>query len=113
MGFQATVIIHMDALHTIESDPDFGKNLAKALLASHRDGPIPFYASSGHSSGSAGSVIEVHHADFTTLVAAGGNTGVVVASGLPRETGVNLLRVLASDMGYTIRKKAKNPTIIA
>jgi hypothetical protein len=74
MGFNTTVVVLNDALHDIENDPDFGKNLAKAVRGlAVRDGyqDVPAL---NHVN--AATVIESHHADSLKAVLVGGNIGI-------------------------------------
>ncbi|TVQ82609.1 MAG: hypothetical protein EA357_09180 [Micavibrio sp.] len=83
MGYQATVIIHLDALDTIAQDKDFGKKLADAVLkkankAPQGDQTVTFNTASERRSENAGVVVEVHHAGHNVVVEAGGNTGRIL-----------------------------------
>lgn len=76
MGYNTTVVVLNDALDQIEKDPNFGKNLVRAIqqINSRREGiDVP---AGNHCN--AARVIETHHADYDVLVKTGGNTGVVV-----------------------------------
>lgn len=77
MGFNATVVILVDQLSSIERDPEFGKKLAAAVR--HRSSygrreDHPYVTGQTQ-------VIEVHHADHQMVVAVGGNTGQVLGFG--------------------------------
>lgn len=75
MGHNATVVVMVDALERLEKDPAFGKNLAGAIrsMMGHRVDRVDV-GSGGHAN--AAHVVEVHHADSTSLVTVGGNLGV-------------------------------------
>jgi len=75
MGYNATVVVMVDALDRLEKDPTFGKSLADAirLMMTHRPDRLDV-GSGGHAN--AAHVVEVHHADSTSLVTIGGNLGV-------------------------------------
>lgn len=76
MGWNTTVVVLNDALHNIEKDRDFGKNLAAAIQRTvGTDRPIDVPAGN-HCN--AATVVETHHADFPVLVRVGGNMGKVV-----------------------------------
>jgi hypothetical protein len=76
MGFNTTVVVLNDALHQIENDPEFGRNLARAIMrVSGRGGKMDVPAGN-HCN--AAEVIESHHADWMVYVRVGGNTGEVV-----------------------------------
>lgn len=79
MGFNTTVVVYNDSLSDIESDPEFGKRLVKAIQeqGGGRE-KITVFAFGAHGSSTAAVVVDQHHADETSLVAVGGNTGVVV-----------------------------------
>ena len=79
MGYQATIIIHVDALNSISNDKNFGKKLSDAILKKANTGPQGEQTVRFNSrSQSAGAVIEVHHADEMVLVESGRNTGRVI-----------------------------------
>lgn len=85
MGYQATVVIHLDALNEIRNDPDFGRKLADAIQnkASNRpqgDHVVRFNAVSHRGSSTAGCVVAVHHASDPLRVETGGNTGRIIRS---------------------------------
>lgn len=119
MGYNTTVMICNDSLHAIESDPEFGKNLALAVGEMYRsnrplDVPAYSYNSEGKAAGiycNAASVIESHHADGTTLVAVGGNHGTklgefyYVGHHHTDDGQVALLKALADKLGYRVSKK--------
>lgn len=79
MGFNATVVVLVDALSTIEKTPDFGKQLADAVRAKIND-PRGTYLREPYVAGQT-QVIEVHHANYQVVVAVGGNTGQVIGHG--------------------------------
>ena len=76
MGMNTTVIIMNDALGEIEKDPDFGKNLARAIKCW---GSLPLDVPAGHHCNAA-TVVEQHHCSFTVIVAVGGNYATVLGS---------------------------------
>ena len=76
MGINTTVLIMNDALDGIENDPDFGKNLARAIKCW---GSLPLDVPAGHHCNAA-TVIEQHHSSFTVIVAVGGNYATVLGS---------------------------------
>ncbi|WP_126223324.1 hypothetical protein [Burkholderia ambifaria] len=75
MGYNATVVVMVDALERLEKDPSFGKHLADGIrtMMTHRPDRVDV-GSGGHAN--AAHVVEVHHADSTSLVTVGGNLGV-------------------------------------
>ena len=108
MGFNATVVVMVDALHIIEKDPEFGKTLAEAInqISHYREKAHGFVSSGGHVN--AAEVIEVHHADGKHLIAVGGNTGWDLGRVTSyRSTEEEMLRAWADRLGFTLRRKAK------
>ena len=120
MGWNTTVMICNDSLHAIETDAEFGKNLADAIKkASCYNKPVDvsayWYNSEGKATGiycNAASVIESHHADGTALVAVGGNHGTklgefyYVGNHTTDAGQVALLKALADKLGYRVSKKS-------
>ena len=80
MGYQATVVILMDSIHTIRDDPKFGEKLYEACLnkSVSPKHPVNIKAYANGCSCDAGCVVEVHHASDERKVLVGGNTGVVI-----------------------------------
>jgi len=76
MGFNTTVVILNDGLSDIAKDPTFGKRLADAI---NGVGDKPIYIP-GLTMSPVAVVVESHHADYTTLVAIGGNCASVLYS---------------------------------
>lgn len=110
MGFNTTVIVMNDALHSIENDTEFGKKLATAILMFRPSQGRQDVSSGGHCN--AASVIETHHANDTAVVAVGGNYGTVLGTHSDwvhhtPESKEEILRDLAEQMGYRLVKKAK------
>jgi len=110
MGWNTTVVVHNDALHEIENDPEFGKNLSRAITIAAGRGTRE-EVSAGHHCGAC-EVIESHHADQVRVVAVGGNYGVELGYGgqwpvctNDEESKVKMLKNLAESLGYNIRKK--------
>jgi hypothetical protein len=109
MGFNATVVVLLDALHEIDKDPEFGHKLASAISKkSIRKGIIDVSALNHVN---AASVIETHHADRLVPVLVGGNIGAVVEGvsisyrdGDTELRDIVLLRALAAKLGYRISK---------
>lgn len=73
MGYNSSVIVMNDALHDIAADPDFGKNLSRAITSLVHGKPVDVRALNHVNAATA---IESHHADNTSLVSFGGNCGV-------------------------------------
>jgi hypothetical protein len=115
MGWNTTVVVHNDSLGAIGKDPEFGKNLERAILSiGMTDGKCIGVPANGggclHCN--AVEVIETHHADQVVAVAVGGNYGVEIgyaggwkAMGDTQEKKVGMLRTLADRLGYTLHKK--------
>lgn len=107
MGYNTTVVVMNDALDQIEKDPQFGRNLAQAILRSgsrqeHVDVPAGSHANAAH-------VVESHHADLTSVVTVGGNLGIchVTKRGWEHhetEQQIELLKAWAEKLGYRMVK---------
>lgn len=107
MGYNTSVIILNDALGSIEKDTEFGKKVCDAVCRLSGKGDIDI--SSGCNVNAA-TVIETHHADFTTLLAFGGNCVSVLGSIYDykhneAEVQVRLLQEAADKLGYKLVKK--------
>jgi len=112
MGFNTTVVIYNDALHNIAKDPNIGQRIVDACQSLGMRGkePVDFsYVTPNGGCGSAGIAVETHHADGHTIVAVGGNTATVLSdyAGGYTASKETMLRNLADQMGFTLRKKAK------
>lgn len=109
MGFNTTVLVLNDAVHQIENDPEFGKNLASAIREVHGTADRIYVGAGGHVN--AATVIETHHADSMVLVGLGGNRGIVLGhAGHYRNDELDMLKYVADTMGYTLRKKPVRKT---
>jgi hypothetical protein len=96
MGFNTACIIRNDFLHEIESDPDFGKKVADAVRA-NGDERIMRYHGQGFA------VMKSQHADYTQVVALGGNVIRSLGSGGNcRASDEAVLRYLAESMGFRL-----------
>ena len=106
MGYNATVVICLDHLYSIENDPSFGADLALAIKKNVGNGPNLTYAPHGTV------VVENHHSNYIVPVLVGGNTGRSLIDGFveinPNETeddcNVRLLKHLARALGYRVSK---------
>lgn len=113
MGFNTTVVVHNDALESIKNDPDFGKNLVSAILAiGMRPDKMEDVPAGCHCN--ACEVIETHHADSAIAVVVGGNMGIELGHagrwndmGNEDESKIKMIRTLADQFGYDLRKKKK------
>lgn len=105
MGFNTTVIVLNDALHAIAEDPAFGKKLAAAVMSlGSRDKYAATISAMNHVN--AATAVETHHADSFAVVAIGGNMGAVLGyGGGYRNTNEEILKALASSMGFVVHKK--------
>lgn len=107
MGFNATVVIGLDQLYWIETDPNFGKSLSLSVMqcggrGEARPGP--------HGT----MVVEMHHADQLVPVIVGGNSGTVIPAYVginPNEsneaTNLRVLKEMARVLGYRVSKVPK------
>lgn len=111
MGFNTSVIVMNDALGWIEEDPEFGKNLARAIAEASRGKPVDVPAHSGRGGVhcNAATVIESHHADGYQAVLVGGNMGQKLGRQCfgQYDDHVEMLKQIASDLGYRLVKKPK------
>lgn len=117
MGFNTSMIILNDCLDDIAKDPEFGATVARKVKTLPTEFHIcdrqgrKFYGSHVPAGGccSAARVIETHHADSTSIIAVGRNEGIVLSAGLyayrEEERNISLLRTLADQYGFTLRKK--------
>lgn len=114
MGFNSVLIVMNDSLHVIEKDPEFGRKVSEAIgkyYGSDRNlgerGHIDI-SCSGHVN--AASVIGCQHADVTQILAVGQNYATSLGNyywgrHLEREDQIQLLRMVAEEYGYSLRKK--------
>ena len=110
MGFNTTVVVHNDALSSIETDPDFGMKLSRAISNLGMRGDRMEDVSAGcHCN--ACEVIETHHADTAIAVVVGGNMGIDIGyAGSWNEMGkddkskIEMVKNLARNLGYSLRK---------
>lgn len=108
MGYNTTVVIMNDALDQIEKDPQFGKNLSRAIqhLTVTNGQPVDVYAGNHCNAATA---IESHHADGTVVVAVGQNYAEVLNHYMIYPYGddkkLAILKKLADEMGYDIHRK--------
>ena len=105
MGFNATVVVCLDQLSSIEEDSQFGKSLSLDIL---RCSSSPNHCIYGHHGAT---VVEVHHADHLVPVLVGGNTGVVIPAYVginpdekDHETNIRVLKEMARVLGFRISK---------
>lgn len=77
MGFNATVVVLLDQLDAIRKNPNFGQQLADAIIVKANSGNREDHQ---YIAGQT-QVIEVHHADNQVVVTVGGNTGRVLGYG--------------------------------
>ena len=92
MGYNCTVVVLHDALDQIEKDPNFGRNLANAIMSQYGH-PRPCVSAGNHCN--AAYVVESHHADHDVLVQVGGNMGRVVESRMIEGTRVTVAQLIA------------------
>lgn len=110
MGYNTTVVVYNDAVGSIAEDPEFGKNLAKAICQMtgrdrHIDVPSGCHAN-------AAMVVETHHADNTSLITVAGNLGIkhLEIHGWNHHEAAGQERVLrewANQLGFDLVPKAQ------
>jgi hypothetical protein len=107
MGFNSTVVVLNDALSQIERDPDFGKNLARAIMEVSRGKPVDVASVSGNSIHcNVVTVIEAHHNSLYEVIAVGGNTGIRLGYTTYYDGDkVAMLRDVALSRGYRLVKR--------
>lgn len=110
MGYNTVLEVSNDAIHMLKDDDTFGERLYRAILE-FRPGARSDVAIGNHVN--ACSVISQAHADYTQVVAVGGNYGSLLGI-VPgyvhhtEEAKERLLRHLASDLGYDLHKKRRS-----
>ncbi len=116
MGYNTTVIVMNDALHQIAQDEKFGEKLVDAIcglsISDDTEGVrVPSRNVSAGGYVNAATAVETHHSNRNTIVAVGGNHATVIGytfgSHHNPEDKESILRWLASELGYSLRKKAK------
>ena len=107
MGYVATLVINMDALHLIKDDKEFGKSVYYAVssLDTREGGRVT--VGGFHSAAQA---IERHHSSQAVTVLVGGHqdkaiSGVAVDFTLQENTELEVLKQLAEKHGFSLRKK--------
>lgn len=79
MGFNTVAVLYNDTIDMGRHDIALGERIYRAVIGWHDRGRQPsstdIFARNGNSSGSYGQVISQAHADYTQIVAVGGNTG--------------------------------------
>lgn len=112
MGFNSTIVILNDGLHDIAKDKDFGKKVSDAIRDHYSDRKGRHILYSGN--GNVGEVVGQEHADYTQLIAVGGNCGshLLTTMGYRHNdiaVQIRILEDLADKLGYKIIKKV--PTV--
>jgi len=106
MGFNTTVVVMNDAIHSIAKDPHFGLKLADAVLKLQLGKGKVDIEAGGHVN--AATAIESHHADFFQAVLVGGNCGEHVCGvsigWRAEDKELELLKGLAYKLGYKLSK---------
>jgi hypothetical protein len=116
MGYNTTVVVLNDALQAIAEDSEFGNKLKDAIsvvnsVPAYRPSSVLDVSAMGHAN--AATVIETHHADYLQAVAVGGNMGVNLGYAGYYDLWnqpVEMLKCLAEQHGYTLRKKSTKRT---
>ena len=106
MGYVATIVVNVDALHLIKDDAKFGEKAYYAVQS--MDGEEKNIEVGGYRS--AATVIEKHHSSYAVLVQVGGHqdkyiTCVGADYTFRENTEIELLRQLAVKHGFSLRKK--------
>lgn len=95
MGFNTAVLILNDHMHEMAKDHHFGEKLAEAI---NRAGRERLYTSGFE-------VLPTQHADTMQIVAIGGNTMRRLGYSSCYADDEQILRDLASDLGFKVVKK--------
>lgn len=108
MGYVATLVINMDALHLIKDDKEFGKNVYYAVTSLDIRGEGGRVTVGGFYS--AAQAIEKHHSSQAVPVLVGGAqdkviSGVAVDFTLQDKTELEVLKQLTEKHGFSLRKK--------
>lgn len=104
MGFNTAAIVLNDSLNSIAEDPEIGERIRQAVNSSWRDeGDITARGHGIHIG--AIRVLPPQHADYVQIVAIGRNTIRRLGTSGKWEP-EDLLRDLADQLGYSLRKKA-------
>lgn len=109
MGYNTAVLILNDAAHNLETDPDVGRKLYKAMgesqYSENRERGVDF-SIGNHCNG--GLVLPAHHADDIQVLVVGRNymrhLGKVYH--VDMEDPVAVTKQLADSLGYKLVKKA-------
>jgi hypothetical protein len=101
MGYNTSILICNDQLHLIREDVEFGKKLYDAICQLSRGAQVEI---PGHGA----TAVETHHANGYSFVAFGANKAIPFGPLYPygdEDFNISLLRTLADNMGYHLRKK--------
>lgn len=106
MGFNATVVLMVDAAADIEQSPTFGRDLVKAVMDVQRGKSERQDVQAGCHANAA-TVVEVHHADSTAVLTVGGNLGIchLEDAGWDHHTEegqIRLLKAWAKKLGFAV-----------
>lgn len=109
MGYLTTAFIFNDFLSDIKEDPALGESLYYSCLQQYSSRDIIPIQSKGNPMGY---TVSCQHADVTQIVAVGHNTGCLLGNhyggcGNDEETKLKILKSLADDLGYSLRKRSK------
>jgi hypothetical protein len=109
MGYNTTILILNDTMHEIDDDPkawweETRENIYRRLS---QDGPFPRWGGRGGTK-----VISNEHANYTNIIAVGGNTATILHLSLnsrhhePQDK-ERIVREMASELGFYLVKKKK------
>lgn len=101
MGFNTAILLLNDATDQLSKDPKLGENMQSAILQAYRE-PISFPIGN-HAN--AGLVIPSRHADEIQVVLFGRNTAERIGTTYGAMDAETVLRQLADQHGYVLRKK--------
>jgi hypothetical protein len=111
MGYNTTVVIVNDALDIIENNPNEFVTKLVDKIQSFNYTENKYFSVGNHANPV--SVVGVHHSSETAVIAVGGNSGSIIGRTfghrhVQTEDKIQILKDLADDFGYTLRKKPGN-----
>lgn len=110
MGFNTVALILNDAVHQIEQDPDFGKNVGYAVASfswppNRRDVSIGARSPKGDSSYPALTIVSMAHADTPQVCVVAYNSGASLWDKDCPEWAINAAAAALEHHGYKVTKR--------
>lgn len=114
MGYDATIVINMDAVDQIKQDHKFGEKVYEACCQVSASGKKQIGISSGCYS-SAAVAVDCHHMDWHQVMIIGGRGAIVCNAGThwkqdetDDDVQIRALKDWADKLGYRLSKKPKS-----